>query len=123
MSAGQISQRAEVCLVFWITPHYILFDMYSCAATFKSEMPRKTQSKILSFCSNQNRKTGSQKTDTLTGSSSIRAPTNPRSLHVLPFNMEPECGRCRCIGRRSCPLTLEENGQKCVGNPNYVYPF
>ncbi|XP_043383095.1 regulator of telomere elongation helicase 1 isoform X21 [Chelonia mydas] len=65
-------------------------------ATFKSEMPRKTQSKILSFCSNQNRKTGSQKTDTLTGSSSIRAPTNPRSLHVLPFNMEPECGRFQC---------------------------
>ncbi|XP_043351959.1 regulator of telomere elongation helicase 1 isoform X5 [Dermochelys coriacea] len=65
-------------------------------ATFKSEMPRKTQSKIFSFCSNQNRKTGFQKTDTLTGSSSIRAPTNPRSLHVLPLNMEPECGRFQC---------------------------
>uniref|UniRef100_A0A8C3HMM7 Regulator of telomere elongation helicase 1 n=1 Tax=Chrysemys picta bellii TaxID=8478 RepID=A0A8C3HMM7_CHRPI len=60
-------------------------------ATFKSEVPRKTQSKIFSFCSNQNSKPGSQKTDTLTGSNSIRAPTNPCNLPVLPLNMEPEC--------------------------------
>ncbi|XP_067410131.1 regulator of telomere elongation helicase 1 isoform X4 [Emydura macquarii macquarii] len=65
-------------------------------ATFKSEMPRKTQSKIFSFCSNQNSKPGSQKTDTLTGSSSIRAPTSPRSLPVLPLEMEPDCGRFQC---------------------------
>ncbi|XP_030389444.1 regulator of telomere elongation helicase 1 isoform X7 [Gopherus evgoodei] len=65
-------------------------------AAFKSDMPRKTQSKIFSFCSNQNSKPGSQKTDTLTGSCSIRAPTNPRSLPVLPLNMEPECGRFQC---------------------------
>ncbi|XP_050774215.1 regulator of telomere elongation helicase 1 isoform X7 [Gopherus flavomarginatus] len=65
-------------------------------AAFKSDMSRKTQSKIFSFCSNQNSKPGSQKTDTLTGSCSIRAPTNPRSLPVLPLNMEPECGRFQC---------------------------
>nr|XP_032622388.1 regulator of telomere elongation helicase 1 isoform X7 [Chelonoidis abingdonii] len=65
-------------------------------AAFKSDMPRKTQSKIFSFCSNQNSKPGSQKTDTLTGSCSIRAPTNPRSLPFLPLNMEPECGRFQC---------------------------
>ncbi|XP_042703328.2 regulator of telomere elongation helicase 1 isoform X9 [Chrysemys picta bellii] len=65
-------------------------------ATFKSEVPRKTQSKIFSFCSNQNSKPGSQKTDTLTGSNSIRAPTNPCNLPVLPLNMEPECGRFQC---------------------------
>uniref|UniRef100_A0A8C0FXG0 Regulator of telomere elongation helicase 1 n=1 Tax=Chelonoidis abingdonii TaxID=106734 RepID=A0A8C0FXG0_CHEAB len=76
------------------------FDMYSCAAAFKSDMPRKTQSKIFSFCSNQNSKPGSQKTDTLTGSCSIRAPTNPRSLPFLPLNMEPECGRCRYVRQR-----------------------
>ncbi|XP_034643358.1 regulator of telomere elongation helicase 1 isoform X7 [Trachemys scripta elegans] len=64
--------------------------------TFKSEVPRKTQSKIFSFCSNQNSKPGSQKTDTLTGSNSIRAPTNPCNLPVLPLNMEPECGRFQC---------------------------
>ncbi|XP_006132510.2 regulator of telomere elongation helicase 1 isoform X1 [Pelodiscus sinensis] len=63
-------------------------------ATFKSAMRRKTQSKIFSFCSNQNSKPGLQKT--LTGSRSIRAPTNPQSSPVLPLNMEPDCGRFQC---------------------------
>uniref|UniRef100_A0A8C8R767 Regulator of telomere elongation helicase 1 n=1 Tax=Pelusios castaneus TaxID=367368 RepID=A0A8C8R767_9SAUR len=58
--------------------------------TFKSETPRKTQSKIFSFCTNQNSKPVSQKTDALTGSSSVRAPTDPRILPVLPREMEPD---------------------------------
>ncbi|XP_025057486.1 regulator of telomere elongation helicase 1 isoform X3 [Alligator sinensis] len=59
------------------------------AAASKREMPRKTQSKISSFCCSQNSKPGSHKAELLKGAGDIRASTSSDTLHTLSRDTEP----------------------------------
>ncbi|XP_025057485.1 regulator of telomere elongation helicase 1 isoform X1 [Alligator sinensis] len=65
-------------------------EAVSCPpAASKREMPRKTQSKISSFCCSQNSKPGSHKAELLKGAGDIRASTSSDTLHTLSRDTEP----------------------------------